>query len=74
MKSYVTDQQIRLVGKAWEIRRHLRMLLFKAGAQLTLADYLQEVSASVGIAGAASPLLKQAEPNKAASVIPFPSR
>ncbi len=31
MKSYVTDRQIRLVGKAWEIKRQLQLMLQQGG-------------------------------------------
>jgi len=39
MKSYVTDNQIRLVGKAWEIKRHLQVLLKQAGKDVSLSEY-----------------------------------
>jgi hypothetical protein len=42
MKSYVTEKEMRLVGKAWEIRHHLRTLSKKAiDRDLKLADYLK---------------------------------
>lgn len=37
MKSYRTEDRLRLVGKAWEIRHYLRRL---AASSLTLDDYL----------------------------------
>lgn len=39
MKSYVTEGQIRLVGKAWEIRRYLKIMLDAAGQNTTLSSY-----------------------------------
>jgi hypothetical protein len=40
MKSYASEQQLRLVGKAWEIRLHLRALLAQGGQEQKLSDYL----------------------------------
>ncbi|MNI07328.1 hypothetical protein D3C73_603350 [compost metagenome] len=40
MKSYQSEQQIRLVGKVWEIRLHLRTLLEQNDRDSLLIDYL----------------------------------
>ncbi|MCZ8520616.1 MULTISPECIES: Z-ring formation inhibitor MciZ [Paenibacillus] len=40
MKSYVTEQQLRLVGKAWEIRKYLQRALERAAADVPLASIL----------------------------------
>lgn len=40
MKSYMSDKQIRLVGKAWEVRHQLQQMLQQAGPSVTVADYL----------------------------------
>ncbi|WP_426453448.1 Z-ring formation inhibitor MciZ [Paenibacillus sp. S-38] len=40
MKSYVTEQQLRLVGKAWEIRKYLQRALERAAADVPLAALL----------------------------------
>ncbi|OCT12457.1 hypothetical protein A8709_32030 [Paenibacillus pectinilyticus] len=40
MKSYVSEKQIRLVGKAWEIKHLLSQMLQQAGPHVTVADYL----------------------------------
>jgi hypothetical protein len=46
MKTYTTDTQIRLVGKAWEIRRYLKMALQRTDRSLLLSDYLKDLSSS----------------------------
>ncbi|TXK83491.1 Z-ring formation inhibitor MciZ [Paenibacillus sp. N3.4] len=66
MKSYVTDRQIRLVGKAWEIKRHLQLMLQQGGNNITLADYVL-----------ASPNPQQnrsLEKKRGPQIIPFPLR
>jgi hypothetical protein len=40
MKSYVTEDQYRLVGKAWEIRHQLKRMTKEASPGQTLGDYL----------------------------------
>ncbi|MBD0380675.1 Z-ring formation inhibitor MciZ [Paenibacillus sedimenti] len=66
MKSYVTDRQIRLVGKAWEIKRHLQVLLQQAGKDVKLIDYARSLP---------TPLLhKPFEKKQGPHIIPFPSR
>jgi hypothetical protein len=40
MKSYVNEKQFRLVGKAWEIKHQLELLLQQGGPTMTVADYL----------------------------------
>lgn len=40
MKSYVSDDQYRCVGKAWEVRRHLQGLLLHAGPDASLQQFL----------------------------------
>ncbi|WP_407872117.1 Z-ring formation inhibitor MciZ [Paenibacillus sp. P36] len=39
MKSYIAEKQIRLVGKAWEVKRHLQLMLKQGGPNITLMDY-----------------------------------
>ncbi|KRE98274.1 hypothetical protein ASG89_04475 [Paenibacillus sp. Soil766] len=40
MKSYVSDKQIRLVGKAWEIKYLLQQMLQHGDPKIPLVDYL----------------------------------
>jgi hypothetical protein len=40
MKSYVADDQYRLVGKAWEVRQQLRRMTRQAKPGQSLGDYL----------------------------------
>lgn len=40
MKSYVSEKQIRLVGKAWEVKHQLQQMLQQGGPKVTVADYL----------------------------------
>ena len=66
MKSYITDRQIRLVGKAWEIKRQLQLMLQQGGHKITLADY---------VSGLHSPQPHKSLGNKQGpAIIPFPSR
>ncbi|WP_156158297.1 Z-ring formation inhibitor MciZ [Gordoniibacillus kamchatkensis] len=46
MKSYRTERQWRLVGKAWEIRAHLRKQLQQADRDVTLHAWLGRRSAA----------------------------
>lgn len=45
MKQYNDPNGIRLVGKAWEIRRRLRVL---AGGRKKLSDYVRRSGAGTG--------------------------
>ncbi|NOU99292.1 Z-ring formation inhibitor MciZ [Paenibacillus sp. LMG 31457] len=66
MKSYVTDRQIRLVGKAWEIKRQLKLMLQQGGQHITLMDYA---------AGLHNPQQRKLPGSKQdPAIIPFPSR
>jgi hypothetical protein len=40
VKSYTSQQHIRLVGKAWEIRRYLNRMAQTSKTDVTLAEYL----------------------------------
>ncbi|WP_171630200.1 Z-ring formation inhibitor MciZ [Paenibacillus plantarum] len=40
MKSYVSAKQIRLVGKAWEIKYQLQQMLQQGDPKIPLVDYL----------------------------------
>jgi hypothetical protein len=42
MKSYTSEQQIRLVGKVWEIKRYLNKALQNSGGKLKFTDYLSD--------------------------------
>ncbi|CAN7599307.1 Z-ring formation inhibitor MciZ [Paenibacillus sp. LjRoot153] len=46
MKSYVSANQIRLVGKAWEIRYQLQQILQQVDPKLSLVDYLAALNIS----------------------------
>lgn len=46
MKSYVSEGQFRLVGKAWEIKLQLNQLIHQYGSTTTLTDYLHRSTAS----------------------------
>lgn len=66
MKSYVTERQIRLVGKAWEIKRQLQLMLQQGGHTTTLMDYA---------AGAHNQQPRKSLGNTPGpQIIPFPSR
>jgi hypothetical protein len=43
MKSYVGANQIRLVGKVWEIKHSLQTIVEQAGGTSRLLDYLSEL-------------------------------
>ncbi|MDR6549386.1 hypothetical protein J2736_000569 [Paenibacillus qinlingensis] len=45
MKSYVSDNQIRLVGKAWEVKHGLAQMLQQGDPKLTVVDYLARLPA-----------------------------
>jgi hypothetical protein len=66
MKSYVTDRQIRLVGKAWEIKRQLQLMLQQSGDNITLLDYV------IGLHN--QQRHKSLEKKQGPVIIPFPSR
>jgi hypothetical protein len=42
MKTYVSDKQISLVGRVWEIRRYLKMAQRKLSKDTSLLTYLSE--------------------------------
>lgn len=66
MKSYVAERQIRLVGKAWEVKRQLQLMLQQGGPNITLMDYT---------AGLHNPQQRKHLGNKQGpAIIPFPSR
>lgn len=65
MKSYVSDRQIRLVGKVWEVKRYLQQTLQQADRDLTLLDYVQ--------AKQPRQLHKSLEKKQGPQIIPFPS-
>ena len=44
MKSYVSEKQIRLVGKAWEIKHQLQQMLQQGDPKTTVAEYLAGLS------------------------------
>lgn len=74
MKSYILHNQVRLVGKAWEIRSHFKRLLKQSHSkQLTVVDYISSINP-----GSHGPeQLEQQniplEKKKDHLVIPFPS-
>ncbi|MBP1155165.1 hypothetical protein ACVLD2_000928 [Paenibacillus sp. PvR052] len=41
MKTYSADRQLRLVGKAWEVREYLKMTLGRVSADVSLASFLE---------------------------------
>lgn len=41
MKTYTADRQLRLVGKAWEVREYLKMTLGRVPADVSLASFLE---------------------------------
>ncbi|WP_082882621.1 Z-ring formation inhibitor MciZ [Paenibacillus swuensis] len=43
MKTYVSDQHIRLVGKAWEVRNRLRVLQKNHEAGVMMHDVLNQL-------------------------------
>jgi hypothetical protein len=42
MKTYVGGNRIRLVGRAWEIRRFLKLAQQRVNMDVTLQDYISE--------------------------------
>lgn len=42
MKSYVEHPSIRLVGKCWEIRKYLNLIMQNENKGLTLIEFLQK--------------------------------
>ncbi|MGG1551701.1 Z-ring formation inhibitor MciZ [Paenibacillus ferrarius] len=40
MKSYIGDGQIRIVGKAWEVKHQLHKMMRQAGEGATVAEYI----------------------------------
>ncbi|MFS0722729.1 Z-ring formation inhibitor MciZ [Paenibacillus sp. 1P07SE] len=49
MKREMSERQLRMVGKAWEIRHTLRQLARSGGAGATLQGYLQHDSRTVRV-------------------------
>lgn len=64
MKSYVSDKQIRLVGKAWEVKHQLQLMLQHGDPAITVAQYLQ------GLCTAQKPASHQH--SSRTRIIPFP--
>lgn len=57
MKSYIGKAQICLVGKAWEVRHHLRnMLRLENSRELTMLQYLASFNPKDGSGHAPKPL------------------
>ncbi|RKN84666.1 Z-ring formation inhibitor MciZ [Paenibacillus ginsengarvi] len=75
MKSYITETQLRLVGKGWEIRRQLRdMNALAEGGRTPLAALLPALIRADDAATA--PAAPPRKPNKKTPdrrVVPFPS-
>lgn len=75
MKSYVTDRQLRLVGKGWEVRQKLRSMSDEAdGGQAELAALLPMLIHAIERAKP-QPEPQRTRTNKTTDrrVIPFPS-
>jgi len=74
MKSYVSETQLRMVGKGWEIRERLRKLKESAGGPAELVTLLPQL---IGECGQAEPPhgRQRTQPRKTADrrVIVFPS-
>ncbi|NEW06164.1 Z-ring formation inhibitor MciZ [Paenibacillus sp. SYP-B3998] len=66
MKSYISDRQIRLVGKAWEIKRYLQLMLQQTDKDVTLIDCVNAMPTL--------PQRKWFEKKRNPGIIPFPSR
>ncbi|NDI34257.1 Z-ring formation inhibitor MciZ [Chengkuizengella sediminis] len=74
MKSYILKNQIKFVGKAWEIRSHLNSLLKQSKSQhITLLDYLNSITPAAQHSKHLVQHNKPQEKNKDHRVIPFPS-
>lgn len=75
MKSYVTETQLRLVGKGWEIRRHLRGMTGSAGdGRIELAVLLPKlIHADEHAKPQAAPPRIPSKKTPDRRVIPFPS-
>lgn len=75
MKSYITDHHIRLVGKAWEIRHHLQMLLKQAPYHhITLQESISILTRTAGPAAMQTPQQnKRQGKNQDRQIISFPS-
>lgn len=54
MKAYVESKQLRLVGKAWEIKHHLKKL---SRSEITLQEYLQTLNGGRVHSGSSRPKL-----------------
>lgn len=75
MKSYITETQLRLVGKGWEIRRKLRGMAASAeGSPTPLADLLPAlIRADESATAPAAPPRKPNKKTPDRRVVPFPS-
>ncbi|NBI27645.1 Z-ring formation inhibitor MciZ [Chengkuizengella marina] len=74
MKSYILKNQIRFVGKSWEIRSHLNSLLKQSKYKhMTLVDYLNSITPGSQHSKLPEQHSKPLEKNKDHRVIPFPS-
>ena len=72
MKSYASGRQLRLVGKAWEIRHHLRSLLSGGDKELLITDYLTRLTGMPAGSPASKSLPAQSEHAAGTNVLPFP--
>ncbi|WP_248925329.1 Z-ring formation inhibitor MciZ [Paenibacillus hamazuiensis] len=76
MKVYVSERDMRLVGKVWEIREQLKRLAHQSGPTVTLQqllnDHVRIIPSKSG--DPAYPKLPLSGENKAsARIIPFPA-
>jgi hypothetical protein len=76
MKSYMSDKQMRLVGKGWEVRNHLRRLAGgERGAETTLSELLGGISRDAAKLGTHTPQPRKPQQSTPdLRVVPFPSR
>lgn len=81
MKTYFSENQFRLVGKAWEIRHYLKMARRQSGAtDIRLADFLMKPQGSLSAAKSeandtiAQRSHTQKQKKQDRRVIPFPSK
>ncbi|MFS1512255.1 Z-ring formation inhibitor MciZ [Chengkuizengella sp. SCS-71B] len=74
MKSYILQNQITFVGKAWEIRSHLNSLIKQSKYKhITLVDYLNSIAPTSQHPKHLGQHNKPQEKNMDLRVIPFPS-
>ncbi|MDQ1909500.1 Z-ring formation inhibitor MciZ [Paenibacillus sp. GD4] len=80
MKSYTAVNQVRLVGKAWEIRRYLQMALQRLEGDMLLTDFLheqigyQQGNSRPPIGAQALPALRPLPVFDKGNVLEFPAR